>query len=42
MAGKVADVSWEMLANAGVKRCFSIVGDPLNPVPDALTGNLCR
>jgi pyruvate dehydrogenase (quinone) len=36
MSGKVADVIWEMLANAGVKRCHGIVGDALNPVIDAL------
>jgi pyruvate dehydrogenase (quinone) len=26
---------WEMLAAAGVKRCYGIVGDALNPVIDA-------
>ncbi len=36
MAKKVADLLWEMLANAGVKRCYGIVGDALNPVVDAL------
>jgi pyruvate dehydrogenase (quinone) len=36
MSGKVADLLWEMLANAGVKRCYGIVGDALNPVIDAL------
>jgi pyruvate dehydrogenase (quinone) len=36
MSQKVADVMWEMLANAGVKRCYGIVGDALNPVIDAL------
>src|SRR6204780_1910909 len=36
MARKVADVMWEMLASAGVKRCYGIVGDALNPVIDAL------
>jgi hypothetical protein len=43
MAQKVADVMWEMLASAGVKRCYGIVGDALNPVIDALrrnTGNI--
>jgi pyruvate dehydrogenase (quinone) len=30
---------WEMLANAGVKRCYGIVGDALNPVIDALRRN---
>jgi pyruvate dehydrogenase (quinone) len=39
MAQKVADVMWEMLANAGVKRCYGIVGDALNPVIDALRRN---
>ena len=39
MARKVADVMWEMLANAGVQRCYGIVGDALNPVIDALRRN---
>jgi len=39
MSTKVADVLWEMLANAGVKRCYGIVGDALNPVIDALRRN---
>ena len=39
MAKKVADVLWEMLANAGVKRCYGIVGDALNPVIDGLRRN---
>ena len=39
MALKIADVMWEMLANAGVKRCYGIVGDALNPVIDALRRN---
>jgi pyruvate dehydrogenase (quinone) len=30
---------WEMLAMAGVKRCYGIVGDALNPVIDALRRN---
>jgi len=30
---------WEMLASAGVKRCYGIVGDALNPVIDALRRN---
>jgi pyruvate dehydrogenase (quinone) len=34
MARKVADVLWEMLVNAGVRRCYGIVGDALNPVID--------
>jgi pyruvate dehydrogenase (quinone) len=36
LSQKVADLLWEMLANAGVKRCFGIVGDALNPVIDGL------
>jgi pyruvate dehydrogenase (quinone) len=39
MAQKVADLLWEMLANAGVKRCYGIVGDALNPVIDGLRRN---
>jgi len=39
MSKKVADLLWEMLAQAGVKRCFGIVGDALNPVIDALRRN---
>src|ERR1700692_4363443 len=39
MARKVADVMWEMLAKAGVKRCYGIVGEALNPVIDALRRN---
>jgi pyruvate dehydrogenase (quinone) len=39
MSKNVADVLWEMLANAGVKRCYGIVGDALNPVIDALRRN---
>ena len=39
MSQKVADVMWELLANAGVKRCYGIVGDALNPVIDALRRN---
>src|SRR6202795_2845843 len=39
MAQKVADVMWEMLTNAGVKRCYGIVGDALNPVIDARRRN---
>jgi pyruvate dehydrogenase (quinone) len=39
MSRKVADVLWEMLANAGVKRCYGIVGDALNPVIDGLRRN---
>lgn len=32
MAQNVADLLWEMLVSAGVKRCYGIVGDALNPV----------
>src|ERR1700719_5285085 len=39
MARKVADVLWEMFAKAGVKRCYGIVGDALNPTIDALHRN---
>jgi pyruvate dehydrogenase (quinone) len=39
MAKNVADIMWEMLAHAGVKRCYGIVGDALNPVIDALRRN---
>ena len=36
---KVADRLWEMLHKAGVRRCYGIVGDALNPVIDALRRN---
>jgi len=39
MARNVADTMWEMLEKAGVKRCYGIVGDALNPVIDALHRN---
>src|SRR5580658_7714196 len=39
MARNVADGLWEMLASAGVRRCYGIVGDALNPVIDALRRN---
>ena len=39
MARKVADLLWDMLVNAGVTRCYGIVGDALNPVIDALRRN---
>ncbi len=39
MSRTVADVLWDMLAKAGVKRCYGIVGDALNPVIDALRRN---
>ncbi len=39
MAKTVADVMWEMLVSAGVRRCYGIVGDALNPMIDALRRN---
>src|ERR1700734_2717388 len=39
MSRKVADLLWEMLEKAGVKRCYGIVGDALNPVIDGLRRN---
>src|SRR6204780_2887402 len=39
MRRNVADMLWEMLEKAGVKRCYGIVGDALNPVIDALRRN---
>jgi pyruvate dehydrogenase (quinone) len=39
MGRNVADALWEMLQEAGVKRCYGIVGDALNPVIDALRRN---
>src|SRR6202050_4048683 len=39
MAKSVADGIWEMLVSAGVKRCYGIVGDALNPMIDALRRN---
>lgn len=39
MTRNVADLLWEMLEKAGVKRCYGIVGDALNPVLDALRRN---
>ena len=39
MAATVADGLWEMLAAAGVQRCYGIVGDALNPVIAALRRN---
>lgn len=39
MTRNVADMMWEMLEKAGVKRCYGIVGDALNPVIDALHRN---
>ncbi len=39
MGKNVAEGLWEMLASAGVRRCYGIVGDALNPVIDALRRN---
>lgn len=39
MARNVADLLWDMLEKAGVKRCYGIVGDALNPILDALHRN---
>jgi thiamine pyrophosphate-dependent acetolactate synthase large subunit-like protein len=39
MPETVADALWSMLADAGVRRCYGIVGDALNPVIDALRRN---
>lgn len=39
MARNVADALWDMLEKAGVKRCYGIVGDALNPIIDALHRN---
>jgi pyruvate dehydrogenase (quinone) len=39
MSETVADLLWRMLAEAGVKRCYGIVGDALNPTIDALRRN---
>ncbi len=39
MAKTVADALWEMLVSAGVRRCYGIVGDALNPMIDALRRN---
>jgi pyruvate dehydrogenase (quinone) len=39
MSKDVAEGLWEMLVSAGVRRCYGIVGDALNPVIDALRRN---
>jgi pyruvate dehydrogenase (quinone) len=39
VAQNVADAMWAMLERAGVRRCYGIVGDALNPVIDALRRN---
>ena len=38
-AGNVVTIVWQAFENAGVKRCYGIVGDALNPVIDALRRN---
>src|ERR1700683_2495489 len=39
MPKTVADGLWEMLVSAGIRRCYGIVGDALNPVIDAMRRN---
>jgi pyruvate dehydrogenase (quinone) len=39
MGKTVGDRLWEMLVSAGVRRCYGIVGDALNPVIDAMRRN---
>lgn len=39
MGRTVGDRLWEMLVSAGVRRCYGIVGDALNPVVDAMRRN---
>jgi len=39
MSKNVADAMWELLQAAGVRRCYGIVGDALNPTIDALRRN---
>jgi pyruvate dehydrogenase (quinone) len=39
MSKNVADAMWELLHAAGVRRCYGIVGDALNPTIDALRCN---
>jgi pyruvate dehydrogenase (quinone) len=39
VARTVIEDMWEMLVSAGVRRCYGIVGDALNPVIDALRRN---
>jgi pyruvate dehydrogenase (quinone) len=39
MSKNVADAVWELLHAAGVRRCYGIVGDALNPTIDALHRN---
>ncbi|HET6480412.1 MAG TPA: thiamine pyrophosphate-dependent enzyme [Actinoplanes sp.] len=37
--GTVADGLWQMLVSAGVRRCYGVVGDALNPVLEAMRRN---
>ena len=39
MSKNVADALWELLHAAGVRRCYGIIGDALNPTIDALRRN---
>jgi pyruvate dehydrogenase (quinone) len=39
MSKNVADALWELLYAAGVRRCYGIVGDALNPTIDAMHRN---
>ncbi|HVA29304.1 MAG TPA: thiamine pyrophosphate-dependent enzyme [Candidatus Baltobacteraceae bacterium] len=39
MSKNVADALWELLHAAGIRRCYGIVGDALNPTIDALRRN---
>ena len=39
MGHNIADLMWDMFEKAGVKRCYGIVGDALNPVLDGLRRN---
>jgi pyruvate dehydrogenase (quinone) len=39
MPKTVADGLWEMLVSAGIRRCYGITGDALNPVMDAMRRN---
>jgi pyruvate dehydrogenase (quinone) len=39
MARTVTEEMWDMLVAAGVRRCYGIVGDALNPIIDALRRN---
>jgi pyruvate dehydrogenase (quinone) len=39
MKKNVADVVWQLLRAAGVRRCYGIIGDAINPTMDALRRN---